>query len=130
MKKLYIPFSIIVILICGGCIPVPPHYSPIFGTRGYIASETVEFVQDGSTTKEEVLLGLGEPDRVWNDQKRFAYLWKMVVAVGGVGYLVSEIPATYLYLIEFDENDIVKRHEMVKGSLSSDSVIEAKINTW
>ena len=138
MKKPHIPFSIIVLLICGGCIilPVPPYYSRALGTRGYIASETVEFIHDGSTTKEEVLLELGEPDRTWNDKKRFLYLWKMVVAVWAVAdpYFVAgvggEIPVTYLFLIEFDKSDIVKRHEIRNVYFSSISTIEAKINAW
>ena len=132
MKKPHIPFSIIVLLICGGCIilPVPPYYSRALGTRGYIASETVEFIHDGSTTKEEVLLELGEPDRTWNDKKRFLYLWKMVVA-WWISYNVGgDIPVTYLFLIEFDENDIVKRHEIRNVYFSSISTIEAKINAW
>ena len=78
-----------------------------------------------SSTKEQVLLNLGEPDRTLNNGKVFLYVWKMVVAevVGAYGG-GGPIPITYLLLIEFDENNVVGRSEIRKGFFVLQAVLD------
>jgi len=75
----------------------------------------------GSTSREDILLRLGEPDKygpIW-----FEYRWKMV---SGYGIVIPLVPAVNLnppdirYLeenilhIEFDENSMVRKYEIEK----------------
>jgi hypothetical protein len=101
-----------------GCLYIPeiPHYSNEFPTRRNIADVPRRFPKPGSTTLEEVVLTLGEPDLIVSKPNlRFSYLWTMVegtvvVAVptpmGAAGGSKS-IPVTYRLVIEFNAAGIV-----------------------
>ncbi len=83
-----------------------------------IAEERLKFMQAGTTTKEEVLLNLGEPHRLWRSERNFLYVdfTKEGVPLGlGMGIPVSQ--HLYLLLIEFDNKDRVKKYETKSKSL-------------
>jgi hypothetical protein len=75
-----------------------------------------------TTSKEEVLLKLGEPDLVLNRESIFVYRWEMVAAyfaAGGFGAGVAgPIQRTKFLIIEFDDKNVVSRHE-IRGSIFS-----------
>ncbi len=125
--SLYLLFIVAALFFCSGCIPIilptPEYITSGSGLRPKIEEKALEFIVPGSTRKEEVLLKLGEPDRVWRNEKNFLYWWATNVGVWGV---VSELGSVggslrrYLYLlfVEFDEKDVVKRRELKVRSLS------------
>ena len=66
----------------------------------------------GETTREEILLVLGEPDFVSEDGRRFGCLWSKVKAIwaiasyGGSG-AAGEITRSYLIETSFDRSNRV-----------------------
>jgi len=76
-----------------------------------------------ATTKEEILLKLGEPDLVLNREKIFVYRWEMVAAyffVGGYGAgAAGPIQRSHFLIIEFDDKNIVARHDVTESVFSS-----------
>lgn len=122
--------AILVSALGSGCVIIPTtEHVPVVGpTRGLIDQETLESIRVGVTTREEVLLRLGEPDVVMRNERLFAYHW-----VTNTGYVIGGGGATgsitggggvgairqkrYLALVEFDEQGIVKRHEVKEGWL-------------
>jgi hypothetical protein len=63
------------VLALGGCVPVPvPH--GLEGSRAPIVEERARFLQAGVTTREEVLLTLGEPEDVLDGERMFVYRWE------------------------------------------------------
>jgi hypothetical protein len=97
-----------------GCIilPTPEHNSG--QARANLTRETPARIQPGVATREEVLLGLGEPDAVSSDERRLVYRSEKIIAywiagggyTGGIGALTKD---RYL-LVELDEAGVVTRH--------------------
>lgn len=97
--------------------------------RTEIAKETLKFMKVESTTKQEVLLRLGEPLKVWRGEANFLYadFTKDGIPLGpGIGVPVSQ--NLYLLLIEFDDNNRVKKFEVKKKSLPG--TITTKSNVY
>lgn len=125
--------SLIVILISAlgaGCVIIPTKEYVTGPTRGRIEQETLASIRDGATTREEVLVRLGEPDVVMRNERLFAYHWVtstgylFVAPVpggpyggGGGGYEGPLWQTRYLALVEFDEQGIVKRHEVKEDAV-------------
>lgn len=130
-KNPYFIFILVMSITFGGCLVIPMSEKsdpPISYRYLYRSTGDRQFVETrrnippqkyvffGYTSKEEVLLRLGEPDKVWADEKKFLYLWRVV---GSKVYIwvfdqagMEHIPKTFLYFIEFDENNIIKRQEL------------------
>ena len=133
MKYLNLLLSVI-LLSLAGCmiIPIPTQEHNYcydlwadncesFRTRGEITKENVEFIRVGSTAKEEVLLKLGAPNVVKGNETIFEYHWLMVSgytqwavglwpglgAAGGIARF-----SRHVLTVEFDENNVVSRHEI------------------
>lgn len=114
------------------------------GQKGWIAKNSVEEdtqtkllsgrrttdeqtspIQIGVTTKDEIVSQLGAPDVFWVVERIFAYNWEMHQAV--IAWLVShgyqgalgaaEIGKGCVLLIQFDQNDYVKRFEVTKRAM-------------
>ncbi len=97
--------------------------------RTEIAEETLKFMKVESTTKQEVLLRLGEPLKVWRGEANFLYadFTKDGIPLGpGIGVPVSQ--NLYLLMIEFDDNNRVKKFEVKKKSLPG--TITTKSNVY
>ena len=74
MKQLVIFIGIIFFMACSGCLYIP---TPEFGGWGQeIKKEKLGFIVPGKTKKEEVLLNLGQPDRILFDEPVFFYFWE------------------------------------------------------
>jgi hypothetical protein len=114
-------FALFLILFSSGCIVIPTPEHRIQGRVPCDSDKTTFMVKD-TTSKEEVLLKLGEPDLVLNRESIFVYRWEMVAAyfaVGGYGGgAVGPIQRTNFLIIEFDDKNRVSRHE-VRGSVFS-----------
>ena len=108
-----------------GCLPIYYNRRADY-SRDAIEAKQTDFVHVGITSKEEVLLQLGEPDAVFDHETIFVYRWRRKRGVGLVG-LVPFFPArytpvgsmhdTHLLRIEFDEHDVVARSERLSGEL-------------
>lgn len=110
MNKLSIAICVFLYSLCVGCvIPTPEHTLKDLNTRGEIDAKATEFMRVGSTSKEEVLLKLGEPDAVWEDERNFLYLWFTARGYVGAGGSPMYIGKPHELLIEFDEQDVIKR---------------------
>ncbi len=129
MKNLPLLITVIASLLCAGCLIVPqevPEDTFVFSRKAEIKKEMLEFVEVGATTREEVLLNLGDPncafypewgyrckDRLWTySWKKYApgTRWYLVGQYGSE--VISEPPIIrYKLHIEFDENGIVTGYE-------------------
>ena len=114
-------FALLLFLFFSACIVIPTPEHRIQG-RVPCDSDKTNFMVRDTTSKEEVLLNLGEPDLVLNHERIFVYRWEMVAAyfaVGGYGAgAAGPIQRTNFLIIEFDDKNRVSRHE-VRGSVFS-----------
>ena len=105
------------------CIVIPVPESKVFSGRP-ITDEELSFLEPNLTTKADVIGLLGEPTVFWQDEDVFAYDWGMLQAVMPwilpgpytAAYGVEHIGSKYILLIQFDENDLVKRFERTRRS--------------
>ncbi len=113
--------ALLLMLFSAACVVIPTPGHRIQG-RVPCDDEKTTFMVKDTTSKEEVLLQLGEPDLVLNRERIFVYRWEMVAAyfaVGGYGGgAVGPIQRTNFLIIEFDDKNRVNRHE-VRGSVFS-----------
>jgi hypothetical protein len=106
-------------LLNTGCIIVPiPHGEFACDPRpGLFARTDADFIRPAQTTRQQVLLTLGEPDFIWADERTFAYVWAtsdldILFAAGGPGggAIGGIIPMRkkHRLLIRFDEAGVVR----------------------
>jgi outer membrane protein assembly factor BamE (lipoprotein component of BamABCDE complex) len=110
-------FALLFILFSSACIVIPTPEHRIQG-RVPCDSEKTNFMVKETTSKEEVLLNLGEPDLVLEHEKIFVYRWEMVAGYVAAYGGTAPIQRTSFLIIEFDDKDRVSRHE-VRGSVLS-----------
>lgn len=118
MRKFAITVSLLSILLLGACIPVPvvaPYERPF-------PDEMIRFLDDESTTRETVLLTLGEPNGGRDDDRWFVYTAER--EVGGLillqpfnisGSKGRSVTKHWFLFIEFDDYGAVARHQVVTG---------------
>jgi len=63
--------SILLFSLTVSCVPIPKKV----GTRGEITKRALEFLEEGVTSREQVLLHLGEPDFVGENEQIFVWEW-------------------------------------------------------
>ncbi len=89
-----------------GCLVWPFPTGDLLSGRGRILPEYASPLEPGQTTREDVLLRLGEPDVVLDGGSVFIYQWTEVrgfVAFGGHGTAVAiPIPGHRDLRLEFD----------------------------
>ena len=110
------------------CLPIPVDYYAK-GARENVSPKTADKIQRCVSTKEDILLMLGEPDLVSKDERRFGYGWGKtkilwIVPGGNIGLGggwstsyeggISESTRSYLLEVSFDENDLVTEVSLVK----------------
>jgi hypothetical protein len=116
-------FAFLLILFSAACVVIP---TPEHRDHGRVPcdEEKTTFMVKETTSKEEVLLKLGEPDLVLNHERIFVYRWEMVAAyfiVGGYGAgAIGPIQRPHFLIIEFNDKNIISRHE-VRASVFSSS---------
>ena len=113
----------LLIVFTSACMVIPTPEHRIAG-RVPCDEEKTTFIMKETTSKEEVLLKLGEPDLVLNRERIFVYRWEMVAAyffVGGYGAgAMGPIQRPHFLIIEFNDKNIISRHE-VRASVFSSS---------
>lgn len=115
--------ALLIILFSSACvvIPTPEHR---IGGRVPCDDEKTAFVVKETTSKEEVLLKLGEPDLVLVHERIFVYRWEMVAGYFFVGSYYAAaggpIQRPHFLIIEFNDRNVVSRHE-VRASIFSSS---------
>jgi len=114
--------SLLLILFSAACMIIPTPEHRIAG-RVPCDEEKTTFIMKETTSKEEVLLKLGEPDLVLNQERIFVYRWEMVAAyfiVGGYGAgAAGPIQRPHFLIIEFNDRNFVSRHEVMASIFSS-----------
>jgi outer membrane protein assembly factor BamE (lipoprotein component of BamABCDE complex) len=100
-----------------GCLIVPVNYTAA-GSRNNVRTQTANTLRPGVTTREDVLLVLGEPDLASEDGRRLGYAWSKVNAIwfvasygGGAG---GEIQRSYILEVSFDAGDRVAAVRILK----------------
>ena len=124
MRALFPVVAVLFFFLSAGCA-----YLTGEAKRVEIAEERLKFMKVESTTKQEVLLRLGEPLKVWRGEANFLYadFTKDGIPLGpGIGVPVSQ--NLYLLLIEFDDNNRVKKFEVKKKSFPG--TITSKSNVY
>jgi len=105
----------IVLCALAGCVVIPTPEHGLLDGRGEIDESDIEFLEEGKTTREEVLLRFGEPDEVEHDNRTLLYHWQVICGyyVVGGGYQADggPIPRHYKLMLEFDEEGRLKRFE-------------------
>ena len=111
MKKLSLYVLILSTLACHGCGELPPiNYS-----TSPLIHVDISFIKVGVTTKEDVVLTLGNPYRVGPDERQLTY-WSSIregFVLGVVLYIPIPLGTKHtseFLRIYFDENDIVKSY--------------------
>ena len=108
-------------LLCGavlaGCLIIPVDYHAT-GSRHNVSMASTNVLQIGVTTREDILLTLGEPDFVSEDGRRFGYLWtkvKVIWAVASYGSgAAGEVTRSYLIETSFDQSNRVSDVRLLK----------------
>jgi hypothetical protein len=122
--SLLIPFC----FILNGCviIPTPEHGGP--ERMALLEKEPFAFFVPAKTTREEVLLKLGEPDFAKRKGQIFVYYWEMIAGYWGLfgGYtgVIGAIPRKHLFGVEFDESGIVKGYKAIDGVFLSSNELD------
>lgn len=121
MTRANILAVIIAVVFFAGCAVIPTGEFRQSESRKKIEKEELTFIQVDSTQKQEILLKLGEPNMTWGEERQFMYwmgthqgIWFACGGgYGGAGCVGGPV-VNYLYLllIEFDEHNVVKRHEL------------------
>ena len=113
-------------LSCCGCvmapIPTQEHHRDDLPGRTNITTEAIDALQPGLTTRQEVLLKLGTPDGVFEQERTFVYLWSKCagyfswfmyagMAAGSAG--TEPVGKGYALIMEFDHSGVFQRHRIV-----------------
>lgn len=109
-------------VLCGvvlaGCLIIPVDYYAT-GSRHNVTMTSTNVLHIGATTREDLLLTLGEPDFVSDDGRRFGYFWTKVKAIwavasyGGSG-AGGEITQSYLIETSFDRSNRISDVRLLK----------------
>jgi len=111
------------ILLCSltlSCVvPIPKKV----GTRGEITKRALEFLEEGVTSREQVLLHLGEPDFVGENEQIFVWewvqAWDTLLAAGGAGTWIRMRRCNGL-LIKFNDQASVQAVERWDENMAHD----------
>lgn len=140
-----IPLLLLVMVWLNGCVPlalpIPTGQKVHWGKQ--VTQEEVAFLTPNVTTKQEVIDRLGNTTRVSENDRLFVYAWNVhwgylpwvlvpiaPVPVGSSGNTegIKDINIDYLLLIQFDEQDRVRRFEKVRVPLFKSA--GATITEW
>lgn len=109
--------AVLCCIVLAGCIIIPVDYHAK-GSRQNVTMESTNALHLSATTREDVLLKLGEPDFVSEDGQRFGYLWtkvKVIWAVAGMGGGGGgECTKSYLIETSFDHSNRLSDVRLLK----------------
>jgi hypothetical protein len=119
--------SLVFSVLLSACviIPTPQHY---IGGRLEIGDPAINALTPGVATKEDILLGLGEPDLVAQDEAILGYRWQKAQAYffaggpgGGVG---GPIMTSYMAFFQFGRDNTLLRHDVIRKTLWTRSLLD------
>ncbi|HDR13975.1 MAG TPA: hypothetical protein ENN79_00530 [Desulfobacteraceae bacterium] len=103
-----------------GCLVIPTPEHALLEGHGKIEQVDTGFLEQRKTTREEILLRFGEPDLSTDNDRILAYHWTVVHGYWFVsGYTTAAggpIPKDYFFVLEFDDEGLLKRFE-IAGSV-------------
>ena len=77
VRRCLMLLACIVLAAFAGCVVIPMPEHALLEGRGEIDESDIAFLEEGKTTREDVLLRFGEPDVVLRDQRILAYHWEV-----------------------------------------------------
>ena len=103
-------------ILTTGCLIIPTPHFDSGRARSSFDKRSLEQIEPGVTSREQVLLQFGEPDAVSSDRRKIAYRSEKVVAywVAAGGYQASGGTLTkdcYL-VVEFDKRGVVQTRKL------------------
>lgn len=114
-----------------GCVIIPTPEHTLLEGRGKIEESDMVFLENAKTTREEVLLRFGEPDLVLDKDRILVYHWAVSHGYWFVGAYYTgaggPIPKDYLFMLEFDEEGMLKRYDR-SGRIWASA--QARIDKW
>ena len=113
-----------VLMFSYGCITIPTSENKVLSGEK-ISDKQLVFIEQGITSKSEIIDQLGPPDIHLLDTNIFAYNWQtrqaiMIWVIGGgegAAFGAVNIPKNYMLLLRFDSEDIVKNYGITTRSL-------------
>jgi outer membrane protein assembly factor BamE (lipoprotein component of BamABCDE complex) len=103
-------FTGFILITCSlsGCLILPTNYYKDY-SRKNVDEESPAGIVIGVTTREKVLLTLGEPDKVYENESEFWYIATKVKLIWGVyGGSGGEYRKAYNHVFRFDRNGLVE----------------------
>lgn len=97
-------------VVCAGCPIATNEYGR--HSRTNVSEATAQTIIPGRTTREEVLLALGDPDEVSTDGNSFVYRWTKAKLVVVTPFPTSPMGKKYQLLVSFDEHGVVTQREV------------------
>ena len=105
----------VVSVASSSCVIIPTPEHGLHSGHGEITEADTVALEVGKTTREEVLLRLGEPSASLNEGKIFIYDWSVVRGYAAVAMQTfigaGEIEKDYQVILEFDEQGLLTRGE-------------------
>ena len=117
------PLACFLGIALSGCVVIPTPEHGLLQGRGEIRATDIAFLEAAKTSREEVLLRFGEPDRILGRDRILVYHWAVSHGYWFVGgaYTANGGPITkeYLLMMEFDARGILQRFELAGSVLWS-----------
>ena len=131
LRKFALFCGVLLILVVQGCVVLPVPKRTIAGTE--IEAARLGFIQPNVTSHSRVVNELGPPDGNFEDIRVIAYAWESsgglvlwIVPLVNTGAQMIEKPN--VLLIEFDENEHVRRFELTQRGLRD--TIRSRAVAW
>ena len=101
-------------MLTSGCIYVPDALTRSYREESAVAVSPT--ITPGQTTKDDILLALGEPDEISPDGSHLVYRWQKVKFLLGFGPAPAPLPLgkNYWLIVTFDQNGVVTGHEITQ----------------
>ena len=122
MKKISLFAAVTILFLCSGCLYIPYHRH----VYRIPDKEALASMKEGVTSKEDILMMLGEPNKVLDNERRFLYWWEE--EQGTVLALLSQqaVPVRslhWLYIV-FDDNNTIKKCEIKRKDIPLGGTLE------
>lgn len=105
------------VVLASGCVVVPTSYHAA-GSRQNLSHDEGQKLTEGTTSKREVLLMLGEPEFASEDGRVLRYDWQKVKAIWFAGGYYSAasgaVEREYSLELTFDERNVLTKKEVLK----------------
>ena len=87
-----------------------------------ISEDRVSNIEEGKTTKSDVLMEFGEPTKTMDEEKVFFYSWTRGSKSSVFGFGGGEAYSKSLVIV-FDEGGIVQKYKITRGATDSGATV-------